>query len=127
MCDSQGKVFVTKTDVRNVSCCDLLESLFCSTGNPLAPLLLNIFVYCSLYLIFIKTWMLTCSVLPMSWPGEPDLHRREVEHHLEASGQLPTGRQKVRQGVLQRRFFTSASPPFCLHPDEPRLCLKIWE
>lgn len=47
---------MTKTDVKDVSCRDLLESLFCSTGNLLGPLLLNMFIYCSLYLIFIKTW-----------------------------------------------------------------------
>lgn len=39
------RLFATKTDVRNICCCDLLKSLFCSSGNPLGPSLVNIFVY----------------------------------------------------------------------------------
>lgn len=40
---SRVRLFVSKTDLRNGSCDDLLGSLFYSRRNPSGPLLLNIF------------------------------------------------------------------------------------
>ena len=60
-----------------------------------------LFVSYSLYLISMKTWIFTCSVPPVNWPGEPGLQRKEAEHHLEAGSQPPSGRQKAKQEVRQ--------------------------
>lgn len=46
------RLFVTKTDVRYVFCCNILESLFCNKGNLLGPFLL--FLYIAVFIYFHK-------------------------------------------------------------------------
>ena len=90
-------------------------------GKPqLGPLLLHIFcflVYYSLSLISMKTWIFTCSVLPVNWPGEPGLHRKEAEHHLEAGSGPPSGRQKAKQErskAIKILYTSQALPSACI-------------
>lgn len=120
------RLFVTKTDVRNVSCCDLLESLFCHVGNPLGPLLLTIFVHCSLCLIFVKAWdahlfrstsELASRARLVQKGGQTPCRSRQSTTHWEAESQA---KNSCNQDSLHQ-----PSPPFCLHPGEPRVCWKI--
>lgn len=80
---------MTKIDVSILSSCVAFQSL---VGSPLGPLLLNIFVDCSLYLISIRTQDLP--TLFYHWiPQELGLPRRKTEHHLEVGSLPPTGRK----------------------------------